>query len=84
MQEVEDELERRQITPVKVVDRDHRRCRLGGAREQREQPMRYGQILSGVGLGPLLSHALERPYPARSLLEQPGPLRSRKISEQRA
>ena len=51
VQQIEDELERGEVAPVEVVDRDHGGSRLGGARDQREQPVRHGQVLAPVGFG---------------------------------
>ena len=57
VQDIEDELERGDVAPVEVVDREHRRPRLSRARHHREQPVGHREIAGVVRVEHVLARA---------------------------
>ncbi len=84
VQHVQDELERGDVAPVQVVDRQQRRARLGDARHHREQPVGHREIAGFAGIEQILARAGERAHAFGRLRQEGTAARRRKVVQQSA
>ena len=84
VQDVQDELERGDVAPVQVVDREQRRARLGRARHHREQAVGHRQIAGVAGLEQRLACPRERAHAFGRLGEEGTAPGRRQLAQQRA
>ena len=82
VQDVQDELERGDVAPVQVVDRQQRRARLGDARHHREQTVGHREIAGVAGIEQILARPGERAHAFGRLGHEGTAARRRQVVQQ--